>query len=78
MADKLDRGGVLYYLPDTAEPVVQVEIPVSVEFAIVLGQYLAVGVDIGLLYGAVGRLYFHKYHRQISHNIDDILTRAVI
>ncbi|GAH85608.1 unnamed protein product, partial [marine sediment metagenome] len=45
--DEADGG--IYYLPYAAEPVVQVEVSASGPVAIVLGDYLAVGVNIGLL-----------------------------
>jgi len=39
-----DAGGGIYYLPDTAEPVVQVEVSAGGMVAIVLGDYLPVGI----------------------------------
>jgi len=69
-----DGGGGIYYLPDTAEPVVKVEVSAGGVVAIVLGDYLAVGVNIGFLDRAGCRINLHQDYRQISHDINDILA----
>ena len=68
-----DFAGGVDDLPDAAEAIVEIEVSIVRMVAVVLGDYLAVSVNIHFLDIVTG-IQLHQYYRQIAHDVNNILA----